>query len=321
MSVGKASKTSCSNCVQADITQMKRLNLNPSDEIPSDVPCSRRGGEASPSVDMGAPAGATFLTQTCAVDMVYTHARSGENRGEGDATVTARRPVAEQVVVSARWLSRRSRPTMRSGRKKRRPRRCWRGGHRTRRREVWPRRRHRCQSAPVLVAGIILDSCYFEGSQYGLIPLVFSWQICWAWPINMVKARSEESCQAGAEIKRCPEEDTGHGCQLPTDGLDQRLVREKIFWAQAATAGSRPHGVDVEQERQVHRARRAAAPRCPNPMSDHHSVFLFIRSCMPQTRRLRLFLLSDPDNEKQTRIPHFVYEWSVPVKAPIEPSC
>jgi hypothetical protein len=75
----------------------------------------------------------------------------------------------------------------------------------------------------------------------------------------MVKARSEESCQAGAEIKRCPEEDTGHGCQLPTDGLDQRLVREKIFWAQAATAGSRPHGVDVEQERQVHRARRAAA--------------------------------------------------------------
>nr|ABF94872.1 hypothetical protein LOC_Os03g13579 [Oryza sativa Japonica Group] len=282
MSVGKASKTSGSNCVQADITQMKRLNLNPSDEIPSDVPCSRRGGEASPSVDMGAPAGATFLTQTCAVDMVYTHARSGENRGDGDATATARRLVAEQVAVSARWLSRRSRPTMRSERKKRRPRRCRRGGHRTR----------RCE-------GYILDSCYFEGSQYGLIPLVFSWQICWAWPINMVKARSEESCQAGAEIKRCPEEDTGHGCQLPTDGLDQRLVREKIFWAQAATAGSRPHGVDVEQERQVHRARRAAAPRCPNPMSDHHSVFLFIRSCMPQKRRLRLFLLSDPDNVKR----------------------
>nr|XP_015629483.1 uncharacterized protein LOC107280277 [Oryza sativa Japonica Group] len=128
------------------------LQLNPSDEIPSDVPCSRRGGEASPSVDMGAPAGATFLTQTCAVDMVYTHARSGENRGDGDATATARRLVAEQVAVSARWLSRRSRPTMRSERKKRRPRRCRRGGHRTRRCEVWPWRRHRCQSAPVLVA-------------------------------------------------------------------------------------------------------------------------------------------------------------------------
>jgi hypothetical protein len=28
MSVGKASKTSGSNCVQADITQMKRLNVS-----------------------------------------------------------------------------------------------------------------------------------------------------------------------------------------------------------------------------------------------------------------------------------------------------
>uniref|UniRef100_A0A0E0GJH6 Uncharacterized protein n=1 Tax=Oryza nivara TaxID=4536 RepID=A0A0E0GJH6_ORYNI len=122
------------------------------DTFMPDVPCSRRGGEASPSVDMGAPAGAMFLTQTCAVDMVYTHARSGENRGDGDATATARCLVTEQVAVSARWLSRRSRPTMRSERKKRRPRRCQRGGHRTRRCEVWPWRRHRCQSAPVLVA-------------------------------------------------------------------------------------------------------------------------------------------------------------------------
>uniref|UniRef100_A0A0E0CXQ4 Uncharacterized protein n=1 Tax=Oryza meridionalis TaxID=40149 RepID=A0A0E0CXQ4_9ORYZ len=48
----------------------------------------------------------------------------------------------------------------------------------------------------------------------------------------------------------------------------------------------------------------ALLPRYPNPMPDPHSVFLFIRSCMPQTRRLRFFLLSDPDN------------WSVPVKAP-----
>uniref|UniRef100_A0A0D3F799 Uncharacterized protein n=1 Tax=Oryza barthii TaxID=65489 RepID=A0A0D3F799_9ORYZ len=83
-------------------------------------------------------AGATFLTQTCAVDVVYTHACSGENRGEGDATAAARRPVAEQMAVSTRWLLRRSRPTMRSGRKKRHPRRCQRGGHRTWRREVWP---------------------------------------------------------------------------------------------------------------------------------------------------------------------------------------
>uniref|UniRef100_A0A0E0NHF3 Uncharacterized protein n=1 Tax=Oryza rufipogon TaxID=4529 RepID=A0A0E0NHF3_ORYRU len=113
---------------------------------------SRRGGEANPSVDVGAPAGATFLTQTCAVDVVYTHARLGENRGEGDATAAARRPVAEQMAVSARWLSRRSRPTMRSGRKKRHPRRCQRGGHRTPRREVWPRRRYRCQSASASVA-------------------------------------------------------------------------------------------------------------------------------------------------------------------------
>jgi hypothetical protein len=41
---------------------------------------------------------------------------------------------------------------MRSGRKKRRLRRCRRGGHRTRCREVWPRRRHRYKSASASVA-------------------------------------------------------------------------------------------------------------------------------------------------------------------------